>query len=137
MATAKKVSKKRKRDSNSSEGLVFKLATPPSNPIGPLLGAFGNESNNPTGLSSSCHLPVSYPSLQPPTTTPFRCYARKKARADVERDNEQTGSARRVVDDQDLLVVGESDNVEFVSAREESQRAADAGCRSVYSPVHV
>ena len=40
MATTKSLSKKRKRDSVSSEGLVFKLAAPvPHNSVGPLLGA--------------------------------------------------------------------------------------------------
>ena len=34
-----------------------------------------------------------------------------------------------VEDEKDLLVVGESNKVEFISTAEESQRAADAGCR--------
>ena len=38
-------------------------------------------------------------------------------------------SDERVEDEKDLLVVGESDKVEFISTKDESQRAADAGCR--------
>ncbi|KAF8225355.1 Rpa49 subunit specific to nuclear RNA polymerase I [Tricholoma matsutake] len=113
MATAKSVSKKRKRDSNSSEGLVFKLAAPSSSSLSPLL--------------------VSYPSLQPPTNTAFRCYAPTKAKTDSVDHGKKATDER--VDDQDLLLVGESDKVEFISTKEESQRAADAGCRYIVA-VH-
>jgi len=115
MATAKSLSSKRKRDSILSEGLVFKLAAPiPPNALGPLL--------------------VTYPSLQPPTTTAFRCYGRKKMKVDKGNEGKKV-SDERVEDEKDLLVVGESDKVEFISTTEESQRVADAGCRYIVA-VH-
>jgi DNA-directed RNA polymerase I subunit RPA49 len=73
------------------------------------------------------YLPVSYPSLQPPVTTAFKCYARKKTKTDG-GDEGKTASGDHT-DEKDLLVVGESDKIEFISNEEQSQFAADAGCR--------
>ncbi|GLB44229.1 putative rpa49 subunit specific to nuclear rna polymerase i [Lyophyllum shimeji] len=97
MSTAKTDSKKRKRESTTSEDVVLKLSAPTPGPVGPLL--------------------VSYPALQASPSTAFQCYANKKAKNDGD------------IDERDLLVVGETDNVEFISNEVESQRAASSGCR--------
>jgi len=64
---------------------------------------------------------VSFPALEAPASTPFRCYARKKAK---------DASVNELAED-GVLVVGETDSVEFVSSEEESRRAANGGCRCV------
>ncbi|KAG5644280.1 hypothetical protein DXG03_008765 [Asterophora parasitica] len=104
MPTAKSASKKRKRDSISSDGVILKLSTPTPGAVGPLL--------------------VSYPSLQPPPSTAFQCYAKKKAKKDG-NETEKDGK----LDEQDLLVVGETENVEFISNEAESRVVASSGCR--------
>lgn len=86
-----------------------------------------NEFQQDIPCCEQCCLSVSYPSLQPPTNTAFRCYAPTKAKTDSVDHGKKATDER--VDDQDLLLVGESDKVEFISTKEESQRAADAGCR--------
>jgi DNA-directed RNA polymerase I subunit RPA49 len=76
-------------------------------------------------LVSLIHLSsVSYPAIQPSPLTAFKCYSRKKSKTS-EKDPEG----------QDLLVVGETKNVEFTSNEDESRKAADAGCRYVSSPL--
>ncbi|KAG6836960.1 hypothetical protein H0H93_000352 [Arthromyces matolae] len=99
MSTAKSSSKKRKRESISSEGVVVKLAAAPTSGVGPLL--------------------VSYPAVQAPLSTPFKCYKKSK------NESQPPGTA----DERDLLVVGETDDVEFVSNEAESQNVADSGCK--------
>lgn len=67
---------------------------------------------------------MSYPALHAPPATAFQCYAQKKAK------NEGGSKAQEEkVDDQDMLVVGETGQMEFVSNEAESRRVADAGCR--------
>ncbi|KAF4611652.1 hypothetical protein D9613_003821 [Agrocybe pediades] len=61
---------------------------------------------------------ISYPALQAPASTSFQCYTRKKAKRVTDNESEE-----------DLLVVGETPTVEFVSNEEESRRAAESGCR--------
>ncbi|KAF8064010.1 Rpa49 subunit specific to nuclear RNA polymerase I [Lyophyllum atratum] len=104
MSTAKSISKKRKRESTTSEGVVFKLSTPTSGPVGPLL--------------------VSYPALQAPPSTAFQCYANKKAKNEGKRA-EKDGD----IEEQDMTVVGETDNVEFISNEAETRSVANSGCR--------
>ncbi|KAH0579643.1 DNA-directed RNA polymerase I subunit rpa49 [Termitomyces sp. J132] len=103
MSTVKSSSKKRKHDSISSEGVVVKLAAPTS-VVGPLL--------------------VSYPALQAPSSTPFKCYANKKAK----NESKQPENAESI-NEQNLLVVGETEDVEFISNEGESKKAAESGCR--------
>ncbi|KAE9399387.1 Rpa49 subunit specific to nuclear RNA polymerase I [Gymnopus androsaceus JB14] len=94
-------SSKRKRDDPSNESLSFELGPSPSTgSIGPIL--------------------VSFPALQAPKDTPFKCYGRKKAKKEKDDDGEKYDRT---------LVVGEAPAVEFISNEEESKRAADAGCR--------
>ncbi|PFH46283.1 hypothetical protein AMATHDRAFT_8014 [Amanita thiersii Skay4041] len=107
MSTAKSQSRKRKRDSISSDGIVFKLSSPTPGKVGPLL--------------------VSYPALEPPTSTPFKCYTRKKAKADAATDGAKEQAQKNV------LVVGETDSVEFVSNEDESKKASQAGCQYLIS----
>ncbi|KAF8630259.1 hypothetical protein AX17_005445 [Amanita inopinata Kibby_2008] len=98
MSTAKSQSKKRKHDSISKDsGVPLKLSTATPGKVGPVL--------------------VSYPALQPPPPTAFKCYARKKAKAEKTSESD------------DLLVVGETDAVEFVSNEEETKRVTQAGCK--------
>ncbi|KAF5376047.1 hypothetical protein D9615_007665 [Tricholomella constricta] len=104
MSTAKSASKKRKRDSISSDSLVLKLSTPTPGPVGPLL--------------------VSYPALQPPPSTAFQCYAKKKAK----HEGNQTQKDEQI-NEQDMLVVGETEDVEFISNEAESRLVANSGCR--------
>ncbi|KAG6866334.1 hypothetical protein C0991_005801 [Blastosporella zonata] len=105
MSTAKSVSKKRKHESISSEGVVVKLAASTSG-VGPLLA------------------------LEAPSSTAFKCYANKKAK----NESKQPEKAE-ISHEQDLLVVGETDDVEFISNEAESRRVADSGCRYVIA-VH-
>lgn len=64
---------------------------------------------------------MSYPSLHAPISTPFRCYSRKKPKT--------TNKTLIKDNDDELLVVGETKSVEFVSNEDESRRAANSGCR--------
>lgn len=71
---------------------------------------------------------VSFPALQAPKDTPFKCYGRKKQKKEKDNDGEEYGRT---------LVVGESPAVEFISNEEESRRAADSGCHyllAVHNP---
>ncbi|KAG5637083.1 hypothetical protein H0H81_005816 [Sphagnurus paluster] len=103
MSTVKSASKKRKRDT-ATEGVVLKLTDPIPGPIGPLL--------------------VSYPAIQAPLTTAFQCYANKKAKNESKKSDKNTEN-----DEQDLLVVGESPDVEFISNEAESRLVSNSGCR--------
>ncbi|KAG6879646.1 hypothetical protein C0992_000281, partial [Termitomyces sp. T32_za158] len=119
MSTVKSSYKKRKHDSISSEGVVVKLAAPTSG-VGPLLGEldFGVH----TRLLND--LVVSYPALQAPSSTPFKCYANKKAKNEAKQP-EKVGN----VNERKLLLVGETQDIEFISNEGESKRAAESGCR--------
>ncbi|KAF7297265.1 Rpa49 subunit specific to nuclear RNA polymerase I [Mycena indigotica] len=54
---------------------------------------------------------VNFPSLSAPSTTPFKCYVKRHKKSDEQ-----------------LLVVGETDAVEFESNEHETRRVADSGC---------
>ncbi|KAJ6630081.1 Rpa49 subunit specific to nuclear RNA polymerase I [Mycena sp. CBHHK59/15] len=100
--------KKRKREPSPARELAFKLASHSVAPgeVGPVLES------------------ASKPSVpNPPPSTAFRCY-RKKAKTATEPN-----------EDADVIVVGETDAVEFESNEEESRRVAGAGCRYVIA-VH-
>lgn len=70
--------------------------------------------------SGSGPILVSYPAVQGPPSIAFQRYAHKKTTSDKEYGN---------VDDPRTLVVGETEDVEFVSNTEETAQAANAGCR--------
>lgn len=69
-----------------------------------------------------CFFSVSYPVIQPPASTGFKCYSRKKSKTSG-KDEE----------DEDLLVVGETNSVEFISNEDECRKVANAGCQCVSS----
>ncbi|KAF8804406.1 RNA polymerase I associated factor, A49-like protein [Phlegmacium glaucopus] len=105
MSTVKSASKKRKRDPSPVPDTRFNLSTSTAGKIGPLL--------------------VSYPTLHAPASTPFRCYSRKKPKTKNKiKDNDDDDA-----EDGDLMVVGETKSVEFISNEEESRKAASSGCR--------
>ncbi|KAJ7222363.1 Rpa49 subunit specific to nuclear RNA polymerase I [Mycena pura] len=95
--------KKRKREASPLR-TGFKLASHSvgSNEVGPVL--------------------VSFPSLEAPSSTAFRCY-RKKAK----KSNDEASA--------EIVVAGETDVVELESNDAESRRVASAGCRYVIA-VH-
>ncbi|TFK37691.1 RNA polymerase I associated factor, A49-like protein [Crucibulum laeve] len=102
MPTAK-VSKKRRRESTPAESLAFKLSASNTGAIGPTI--------------------VSYPALQAPSATPFKCYARKKSKTGGKSQEDDDNE-----DDRGIILAGETDSVEFVSNEEESRKVADGGC---------
>jgi DNA-directed RNA polymerase I subunit RPA49 len=89
-------SKKRKREAlDTSESVPFRLADQPVSQLGPVL--------------------VSFPALEPPRSTPFKCYLRKKPKNEEEAGQEFVA--------QSTFVAGEAESVEFFSS-DESQRAS-------------
>jgi DNA-directed RNA polymerase I subunit RPA49 len=67
---------------------------------------------------------VSFPALEPPKSISFRCYQRKKRKADILQEEGEEDFAK-----QDILLAGETKSVEFFSSDE--TRRASAGCRRV------
>ncbi|KAF9054188.1 Rpa49 subunit specific to nuclear RNA polymerase I [Panaeolus papilionaceus] len=108
------VNKKRKRDSSPEPRFVVSSSS--LGKTGPLLGNFFYLYQ--TYFLN--HTLVSYPAVTPPKSTHFKCYARKKLKTDADDGKD---------DQQNLLVVGETKAVEFVTNDEETQKAAESGCR--------
>ncbi|KAF9451334.1 Rpa49 subunit specific to nuclear RNA polymerase I [Macrolepiota fuliginosa MF-IS2] len=79
----------------------------------PTIAVANSSSHNPGPLL------VIYPAVQPPASISFKTYARKKPRPDQDS----------AVDD--VIIAGETDQVEFVTNEEESRRAAKSGCRYI------
>ena len=115
MSIARSTSKKRKRD--VSPEAQFRLSESATGKVGPLLGTSLNKIHYTT-LTYIC--PVSYPALDVPPSTHFKCYAKKKLKAE-----EKAGAE----DEQEVFVVGETNSVEFVSNEEETRKAAESGCQ--------
>ncbi|EJF57477.1 RNA polymerase I associated factor, A49-like protein [Dichomitus squalens LYAD-421 SS1] len=78
------VSKKRKRGAEDAEKVTLQLSSQPTSQVGPVLASF--------------------PSLQPPKSTAFKCY--------VQRNRDKNAS----FETQPTLVAGEGETVEFFSA---------------------
>ncbi|KDQ55898.1 hypothetical protein JAAARDRAFT_180037 [Jaapia argillacea MUCL 33604] len=100
--TSTATSKKRKRDvveKDDSGKISFQLASQPASQLGPVLASF--------------------PALQPPLKTAFRCYSTQKRRKSD--DEEQEFASRQ------LLVAGEADTVEFFGNNE--AESGSMGCR--------
>ncbi|KAF7759726.1 hypothetical protein Agabi119p4_11421 [Agaricus bisporus var. burnettii] len=57
-----------------------------------------------------------YPAIQPPSSTSFKSYKLKKPRSDSADD---------------IIIAGETEQVEFVTHEEESRKAAEFGCRYI------
>ena len=115
MSATKSQSKKRKHDSISQDSGAFKLSSVTPGKIGPVLSTPLSPLNN---LLCFNLLQVSYPALQAPPSTPFKCYAKKKAKTN--------GAAEGTTD---VIVVGETESVEFVSNGDETAHVAQGGCR--------
>ncbi|KAJ7270699.1 Rpa49 subunit specific to nuclear RNA polymerase I [Mycena haematopus] len=98
--------KKRKREASPAREIAFKLASYSVAPgeVGPVL--------------------VSFPALNAPPSTTFRCYRKKTKTSEANADETAI-----------LTVAGETDAVEFESNEEETRRVAGAGCRYVIA-VH-
>jgi DNA-directed RNA polymerase I subunit RPA49 len=64
---------------------------------------------------------VNYPALQGPEAIAFQRYANKKMRG--------TGENEGNVEEENMIVAGETEEMEFVSNIAESKRAAKAGCK--------
>jgi DNA-directed RNA polymerase I subunit RPA49 len=118
MSATKSQSKKRKHDSISQDSSAFKLSGPTPGKIGPVLSTPLSPLNN---LLCFNLLQVSYPALQAPPSTPFRCYAKKKVKIN--------GAMEGATDIQNVIVVGETESVEFVSNGDETTHVAQGGCR--------
>lgn len=128
-------SKKRKRgDADQSVETTLHLAPQKPGRLGPTLGTQNKKPHSTTTLTSShldLRLPnlflfiylVSFPSVQPPKKTPFNTYLRKAPKPPTAHtSNQDTGPTTK-----DVLIVGESDTVEFTSSPE--TEVASEGCR--------
>lgn len=68
---------------------------------------------------------MSFPAIQPPAETPFKCYAHKKSRKDKERgDTDPTAIG--------VTVAAETDDMEFVTNADETKEVEGAGCKCVF-----
>ncbi|KAK0189600.1 RNA polymerase I associated factor, A49-like protein [Armillaria mellea] len=76
---------------------------------------------------------VSFPGIDAPASTPFKCYAQKKAKSKTkEKEKTDANSSTNAT-----IIVGETPSVEFVSNEEENRHIADSGCRyllAVHNP---
>ncbi|KAJ2915099.1 hypothetical protein MD484_g5302, partial [Candolleomyces efflorescens] len=99
MSAAKSSSRKRKRDDSPTRELTVELSSTKTGKGGPYL--------------------ISYPAVTPPESTAFKCYARKKSK------NLEHGIQAEPNDD--ILLAGETDVVEFMTNEAETERAADSG----------
>ncbi|KXN83994.1 DNA-directed RNA polymerase I subunit rpa49 [Leucoagaricus sp. SymC.cos] len=81
-----------------------------------------HEQSTVTVSSSNCTpgpLLVVHPAIQPPTSISFEPYSRKRSRSDSANDADE------------IIIAGETDQVEFVTNEEEGRRAAESGCRYI------
>ena len=99
---------------------VLRFPPQPQEKLGHFLVRIVLLSEKTSGLNKHLFHIVSYPAIQPPPSTAFKCYARKRSKTS------ETGS-----DQQDLLIVGETPSIELVSNYEITKTAAEAGCRYV------
>ncbi|RDB23792.1 DNA-directed RNA polymerase I subunit rpa49 [Hypsizygus marmoreus] len=108
MSATKSGSKKRKRDVATSEGVTFELSASSSGSVGPVV--------------------VSFPALQAPPSTAFKCYAPKKSRTTTGKNEGKRNDKEDDVEE-GITVVGETDDIEFISNEHESRKVANTGCR--------
>ncbi|KAF5332926.1 hypothetical protein D9758_015956 [Tetrapyrgos nigripes] len=103
MSPASTSTKKRKRDDGGEREISLQLSSSSSS-IAPVL--------------------VNFPAVEAPSSTPFQCYASKKAKT---KDKEKDGEAAKY---DRLIVVGETPSVEFVTSEGETEKvAARSGTR--------
>jgi DNA-directed RNA polymerase I subunit RPA49 len=105
-------SKKRKRDPSPEARLEIAGST--SARTGPVLGAVRFRHSI---SSNSLFETAIFPALHAPPSTAFKCYSQKRPK-----------NAQEKAEGEDILVVGESSSIEFVSNEEESSKIADLGC---------
>lgn len=74
---------------------------------------------------------MSYPAIQAPSTTAFQSYVHKKSKIIPENEGAREDREQEDTNEQKMILVGETEDMEFVSNEEESERAANGGCRSV------
>ncbi|KAF9034445.1 RNA polymerase I associated factor, A49-like protein [Hymenopellis radicata] len=72
---------------------------------------------------------VSFPAVEAPQDTPFKCYAQKKRKSAKEKDDANPSSSG-------MIVVGETDDMEFFSNEGENQEAEQSGCSRYMLAVH-
>ncbi|EAU87662.1 Rpa49 subunit specific to nuclear RNA polymerase I [Coprinopsis cinerea okayama7 len=99
MSTNKSSSKKRKRDASPSSTLTFELSSSKQTKGGPFL--------------------VNYPVVKAPEKTAFNCYANKKQKTSGDAEDERQN---------DILLAGETETVEFMTNEDETYRVAQGGC---------
>jgi DNA-directed RNA polymerase I subunit RPA49 len=120
-----KISKKRKRDESPTRETTIGISSAKPGKGGPYL----SECRLDVVMSGLNVVSVSYPAVEAPPTTAFKRYAKKKSK--VENPTE--------VDD-GIMLVGETDAVEFITNEEETERASEGGCQYacafLLSPIH-
>lgn len=92
------ITKKRKRDASPPRETTIGISDAKQGKGGPYL--------------------ISYPAVEAPPNTAFKCYAKKKSK--VENPSEV---------DEGIMLVGETDAVEFMTNEEETERASEGGCQ--------
>ncbi|RXW15637.1 hypothetical protein EST38_g10210, partial [Candolleomyces aberdarensis] len=102
MSAAKSSSQKRKRDESPSRELTIELSSTKTGKGGPYL--------------------ISYPAVTAPESTAFKCYARKKS-----KNSDDPKHGKQAEPNDDILLAGETDVVEFMTNEAETDRAADSG----------
>ena len=130
MSPAKSSSKKRKRDESPSHELTVELSSTKTGKGGPYL----SEYRCTVSLSwVPITVAVSYPAVTAPESTAFKCYARKKSKI---LDDPKHG--KQADPNDDILLAGETDVVEFMTNEAETERAADSGSQYVpdFSVLH-
>lgn len=75
---------------------------------------------------------MSFPAVEPPQDTAFKCYAQKKSKTakPSEKDKDDAGPSTA-----GMLVVGETDDMEFFSNESENHEVEQSGCRCVCSTL--
>lgn len=117
------ITKKRKRDASPPRETTIGISDAKPGKGGPYLSEYGVEQGSRRRLTIAL---VSYPAVEAPPNTAFKCYAKKKSK--VENPSEV---------DEGIMLVGETDAVEFMTNEEETERASEGGCQYAYGPFLV
>lgn len=112
------ISKKRKRDESPARETTIAISSAKPGKGGPYLSGFDLVVVRPGLIFVS----VSYPAVEAPSTTAFKCYAKKKSK--VVNPTEV---------DEGIMLVGETDAVEFMTNEEETERASEGGCQYAWA----
>jgi DNA-directed RNA polymerase I subunit RPA49 len=108
------ISKKRKRDESPTRETAIGISSTKPGKGGPYLSGCDLVLGRP-GLT---YVSVSYPAVEAPSTTAFKCYAKKQSKV-----------ANPTEVDDGIMLVGETDAVEFMTNEEETERASEGGCQ--------